>query len=94
MVGEVACYNLLQPGPLFRDWLVHSSPEFLLEFQEPRPHSVAPGFPTEKELPPAVAAADEGKAQEVEGFRLPEAAFFTIGRCEAAKFDQTRLFRV
>jgi hypothetical protein len=61
MVAEVACYHLLQPGPLFRDWLVHASPEFLLEFQESCPYSVAPGFPTEKEFAPAAAAADEGK---------------------------------
>ena len=40
------------------------SPEFLLYVQELRSHPVTPGFPAKKELTPAVAAADEGEAQE------------------------------
>ena len=90
MVGEVACYDLTQPSPLFRDWLVHASPECLFDVQEPRPHPVAPGFPAKKELVPAVAAADEGEAQEVEGFRLPEPAPGAIGRSKAAKLELPR----
>ena len=68
---------------------MHSSPEFLLYIQELRSHPVAPGFPAKKELAPAVAAADEGEAKEIEGLRLPKSASFTVGRCEATKFDQT-----
>jgi hypothetical protein len=44
MVREEAGHDLLQPVPLFGDWLVHPPPQFLLDFLEPRPHAVATGL--------------------------------------------------
>jgi hypothetical protein len=38
--------------------------------------------------------ADEGEAQEREGFRLSEPAQLTVGRGKAAELDQTGLVRV
>jgi hypothetical protein len=35
-------------------------------------HAIAPRYPLHEELPTAVAFTDEGKAEEVEGFRLSE----------------------
>jgi hypothetical protein len=41
-------------------------------------------FPASEEPALAVAAADEAKAQEIEGLRLPESASFAFGRCKSA----------
>src|ERR1700730_16688485 len=49
---------------LLGDWPSHAPPQFLLHL---RRHAVAPGLPLElEEVAPAVLAADEGEAQEVE----------------------------
>ncbi|MGI9504881.1 MAG: hypothetical protein ACR2RE_17690, partial [Geminicoccaceae bacterium] len=53
MVGKVAFDNLSQPSPLFRDRLVHASPQLLLDFFELRPQSFALGFPPDDEVPKA-----------------------------------------
>jgi hypothetical protein len=72
MVIEEAAYDLLQPLSLFGDRLVHAPPQFILHLQQLRRHAVTPGLPFELEVAPAVFAADEGEAQEVEGFRFDQ----------------------
>jgi hypothetical protein len=94
MVREVAGHDLPQPFPLFRDWLVHPPSQFLLDFLELRPHAVAAGLSLECEAPLACLSADEGKAQELEGFRFAESALSTLGRRKTAKPDEAGLFRV
>ena len=61
MVGKVAFDNLPQPLTLFRDRLVHASPQFLLDFFELCPQSFALGFPPDDELPPTATTANQGK---------------------------------
>ena len=72
MVVEEAGDDLPQPPSLLGDRLMHPSPQFLLDLQELCPHAVAPGFPAEQELTLARLSANEGEAQEVEGFRFCE----------------------
>jgi hypothetical protein len=50
-----------KPAPLLRDRLVHALPQFLLDLQELRPHSVPSGPPLEEEAPLSGCSADEGK---------------------------------
>jgi len=87
MVGEETGDDLAQPHPLFGDGLVHAPSHLLLELGELRPHTVAPGFPFNLELALAGPAADEGKAQEGEGFRLAEPV---PGRGVPPRIGQTR----
>jgi hypothetical protein len=60
-VGEMPENDLPQPSPLFRDWMVHSAPQLLLNVQEFRPHAIAPRLPFELEGSTARFSADERK---------------------------------
>jgi hypothetical protein len=84
----MACNDLAQPVTLSWDSLVHSQPQLRLDFLELRPHAVAPGLPLKLEGSPARFTADEGEAQECEGLRSTDTAFFAIGRRAAAELDQ------
>src|SRR4051812_4459644 len=94
VIGEIAGDDLLQPLSLFRDWLVHSSPQFLLNLLEFRRLAVPAGFPVDPEVAPSRGAADEGETQESEGFRLAEAAPLAVAGRISAKLDQPGLLRV
>ncbi|WP_370655779.1 hypothetical protein, partial [Paracraurococcus lichenis] len=72
--------DLPQPIPLFGDRLVPAPSQPFLDIPEPRLHAVAPGLPFEQEASLAGSAADEGEAQEGEGFRLTEPALGASGR--------------
>src|SRR5271165_7269771 len=74
VVVEEAAHDLPQPLPLLGDRPMHAPPQLLLHLQQLRPHAVPPGLPFELEVAPAAFAADEGKAQEVEGLRLAQPA--------------------
>src|SRR5262245_9456710 len=86
--------NLLQPGPLFGDRLVHPLSQFLLDLLELYTHAVAPGLPFEEKLPAARCARHKDKAQESEGFRFANPALRAPVRREAAKLDEAGLFRM
>src|SRR3954451_8395052 len=94
VIGEIAGDDLLQPVPLFRDRLVHSSPQFLRDLLEFRRLAVPAGFPVDQEVAPARGAADEGETQESEGLRLAEAAPLAVARRIAAELDQPGLLRM
>src|SRR5262249_29868741 len=94
MVGEVASDHLLEPSPLLGDWLMHPPSQFVLDPPERCPHTIAPRCPFDKELPTAVALADEGKAEKVEGLRFAEPAMSASFHCKAAKLDQAGLVRI
>jgi hypothetical protein len=51
---------------------MHPPSQLILDLPERCPHAIAPCYPLHEELPTAVAFTDEGKAEEVEGFRLSE----------------------
>ena len=72
VVGEEASDDLLDPSPLLGDWLMHPPSQLVLDLPERCPHAIALCYPLHEELPTAVAFTDEGKAEEVEGFRLSE----------------------
>lgn len=94
MVFEEAVNNLHQPLPLYRDWLMHAPPQFLLDLLELRPHAVAPGFPREEELTSARLAANEGEAQKGEGLRFSDSASLAVARSKAPEFNDTGLVRM
>ena len=94
MVGEEASDHLLDPSPLLGDWTMHSPSQFLLDLPERRPHAITPCDPLHEELPTAVAFADEGEAEEVEGLRFSEPTLSASFRCEAAEFNQAGLVRI
>src|SRR4051795_7376126 len=73
VLSKVAGDDLLQPFPLLGDRLMHPSPQLFLDVLELRPLAIPTGFPVDPEITPARGAADEGEAQEGEGFRLAEA---------------------
>jgi hypothetical protein len=70
---------------------MHSPSQLFLDLPERRPHAIAPCNPLLEELLTAVAGADEGKAEEVEGFRLAEPTPSASFGCKAAEFDQVGL---
>src|SRR3954451_231179 len=88
MVGEVAGDDLFQPFPLLGDRLVHPPPQLPLDLLELRRPAVPAGFPVDQEIAPARGAADEGKAQEGEGFRFAEAAPLAVFGCMTTELDQ------
>jgi hypothetical protein len=53
VISEIAGDDLLQPLPLFRDRLVQSSPQFLLDLLEFRRFAVSAGFPVDQEVAPS-----------------------------------------
>ena len=94
VIGEETPDHLLKPLPLLGYGIVSSPAQLLLDFLEPRTAAVAPGLPFKLENPPAGSAADQCKAQEVESFRLAEAALLAVVHRVAAEFDQPGLLRV
>src|SRR5436190_14411289 len=57
-------------------------------------HGVRPGLPFDLELARAGLAADEGEAQEVEGFRLAEPAPLAALRRKASELDEPSLLGI
>ena len=94
VVGEEASDDLLDPSPLLGDWLMHPPSQLVLDLPERCPHAVAPCYPLHEELPTAVAFTDEGKAEEVEGFRLSEPTLSASICRKAAELDQASLVRI
>src|SRR5712672_2206326 len=70
MVGEVASHDLPQPFPLLWDRLMHSTPYAGLNVRHLSPHAVASDLPLKLAVAATISTADEGEAQEREGFRL------------------------
>src|SRR5271166_1393665 len=94
VVVEEAAHDLPQPLPLLGDRLVHAPSQFLLHLPQLRRHAVTPGLPLELKVAPAVLAADEGEAQEVEGLRPAQPARLAPRRRVAAELDQAGLLRM
>ena len=94
MVGEEASDQLLEPGPLLGDRFVHAPSQFLLDPSERCPYAIAPCCSFDKELPTAVAFADEGKPKKVEGLRFSEPAPSSSFCRKAAELDQAGLVRI
>src|SRR5260370_10168340 len=94
VVGEVASHALPQPFPLLWNQLMHPTPSLRLHVPQLSPHAVASGLPLKLEVAAARSTADEGEAQEREGFRLSKPAQLAIVRSKAAELNQARLVRV
>jgi len=94
VVGKKAGDDLPQPFPLLGDRLVHAPPQLPLDLLELCPHAVAPGPSLEKETALAGFAADEGKAEKIEGLRFAETTLSASGRRVAAELDQASLVRM
>jgi hypothetical protein len=94
VVGEEASDDLLDPSPLLGDWLMHPPSQLVLDLPERCPHAIAPCYPLHEELPTAVAFTDEGKAEEVEGFRLSVPTLSASFCRKAAELDQASLVRI
>src|SRR3984893_5703084 len=94
IVGEVASHDLPQPFPLLWDRLMHSPQWLRLNVPQLSPHAVASGLPLKLEVAAARSTADEGEAQEREGFRLSKPSSLAIVRSKAPELNQARLVRV
>ena len=96
VVGKKAGDDLPQPLPLLGDrlMLVHAPAQLPLDLLELCPHAVAPGPSLEKETALAGFAADEGKAEKIEGLRFAETTLSASGRRVAAELDQASLVRM
>src|SRR5215210_337742 len=94
VIVEEAGDDLSEPNPLDGDRLMPSPPQLLLDVLELRPHPVAPGLAHELELALAGLAADEGEAEEVEGFRFAKGAPGPFGRRVASERNQAGLLRM
>ena len=70
------------------------TPHLLFDHPQLRPHAVRPGLPFDLEFALASLAADEGEAQEVEGFRLAEPAPLAAFRRKASELDEPGLLGV
>ena len=84
MVGKEARDDLLEPLPLFGDRPVHTPSQFPFDLLEFRCHAIAPGLPMDQERASTCRAADQSKAQEVEGLRFAKPALLSLGRRMAA----------
>jgi hypothetical protein len=91
---EVAFDDLRQPFSLHGYRLVHPLSQLLFDGFQLRPHAVLPGFTQHKELAPTRLAAVKSEAQEAEGLRFAQPAPLAIDRREAAKLNQSGLFRM
>ena len=94
VIVEVAVDDVPQPFPLFGDRLVHAPPHLLFDHLELCSHAVRPGLPFDLEFTRAGLAADEGEAQEVEGFRLAEPSPLAALRRKASELDKPGLLRM
>src|SRR6476619_7160845 len=77
-----------------RDRLVHAPPHLLFDRLELRPHAVRSGLPFDLEFARAGLAADEGEAQEVEGFRLAEPTPLAALCRKASELDEPSLLGI
>ncbi len=91
MIVEVATDDIVQPLALIGNWLVHAPPHFRLNHLEFCSHAVRSGSPFNLELARASFPADEGEAQEVEGFRFAEPAPLTTLCRKTSELDQPGL---
>ena len=80
MIIEVASNDVPQPLPLYRDRLVHALPHRRFDHPQLRLQAVTPGLPLKLEFALTGFTADEGEAEEVEGFRLAEPTLFAVLR--------------
>src|SRR3984893_9406852 len=86
--------DLLGPSPLLGDWLMRPPLQLILDLPERCPHAIAPCYPLHEELPTAVAFTDEGKAEEVEGFRLSVPTLSASICRKATELYQASLVRI
>src|SRR6478735_4056277 len=94
MVGKEARDDLLEPLPLFGDRPVHTPSQFPFDLLEFRCHAIAPGLPMDQERSSTCRAADQSKAQEVEGLRFAKPALLSLGRRMATKLNQSGFVRM
>src|SRR5262245_45325843 len=94
VVVEVALHDIPQPLSLSGNRLMHAPPHLRFDHLELRSHAVPPGPPFDLEFARAGLAADEGEAQEVEGFRLAKPAPLAAFRRKAPKLYQPGLLRM
>src|SRR5271165_1636352 len=94
VIGEETPDHLLKPLSLLGYGIVSSPAQLRLDLAEFCPAAVTPGLPFELENAPAGFAADQCKAQEIEGLRLTETALFAVVHRVAAELDQPGLLRV
>src|SRR6201993_3362463 len=94
MVGKEARDDLLEPLPLFGDRPVHTPSQFSFDLLEFRLHAIASAVSMDQERSSARLAADQSKAQEVEGLRFAKPALLSLGRRTAAKLNQSGLVRM
>ena len=82
VILKEAGYDLPQPFPLFRDWLVPAPSHFLLDFLELRSHAVAAGLSLQREAPAARSSADEINPRnlKVSGLPTPRRARWTVAK--------------
>src|ERR1700745_2875203 len=94
MVGKEASDDLLEPLPLFGDRPVHTPSQFSFDLLEFRRHAIASGFPMNLERFSTCLAADQSKAQEIEGLWFTKPALLSLTRRTAAKLNQAGLVRM
>src|SRR5207302_10825627 len=94
VVVEVAFDDMAQPLTYVGKWQVHAPSQLLADCLQLRPHAVRPGLPLDQEATLARFAADEGEAEEVEGFRLAEPSPFAVLRRKPSELDPPGLLRV
>jgi hypothetical protein len=73
---------------------MHALAQLLLDLLEFCLHAVAPALAMDEELAPACLAADENKAQELEGLRLSKPRPCSCVRRVAAKLEQAGFVRM
>ena len=73
MIGEEPSDNLLQPLSLLRDWPMSSPSQLVLDLRDLCAHAVPSHFPFDQKAALAGYAADERKAEKIEGFRFADA---------------------
>jgi len=78
MIIEVASNDVPQPLPLYGNRLVHTLPHRRFDHPQLRLQAVTPGLPLKLEFALTGFTADEGEAEEVEGFRLAEPTLFAV----------------
>jgi hypothetical protein len=69
-------------------------PQRLLDLPQLRAHAIPSRLPPDLEVAAPGLAADEHKAQELEGIRFPKPALLAVLRRKAAELDKSRLVRM
>ena len=94
MVLVVTVENAFQPSSNLRHRVVHPPAEFLLDFLQFLPPSVAVGNAPDFESPQTVLRADMLEAQKGERLRFPFPTFVPVLPGETPEPDQPSLFFV